>query len=914
MQVWNYIQDSKHIVRISKEVMEPFLSGEQVRVIYYYKKDIPRLRNFVKAYDKSGGYLNLYGVPVAVVNCIEEGNKVLDKCKAEGSENRVYTYSNGHELLELELETMFDVNSIMSNILQLLLLREVPILQSKTERLEYEAKHKGANNVFFAYQKAIGTYEHRVFMEVAYAYQEKFKFALTTNLEAIDGLDSNMESSNAGIWLLKCKASKDLPCDNQKYLDTIDLSAFARHVKRNSVPPVFNLPKDGKEHPYTPDLGLSVVYFYYRETTEKLVRNMIKMMTDTLGQAAWFVAVDIEKYLVQHVNYNGETPSVAVQNTDERDPVQMEDPWSDDSVFEFVLDRLDKNPRQIFKPDDSHSEKTEMSEVESSSSSDVEENMENSEDQSADEEGRISEVESQDDHVAEAVFRARKIDMDLELVPALTDKTFPTTVQDKNLVMVLFYLPFDHRSMAFLRAYGEASRKLENETIKEPLASVNCHDWTDVCGKENITLYPTIRIFKAGSVFKDYDGMLDLHEVVKTVKIMAKENPQDLSTNDDIGHFIKPDTEVDVKIIGLFDKKHSSEIKAFKSVAKSLSDKIVFGINSDGKGKEIGKSKFGCTLPCMVILKANDTIQPFTVYPAKFEENLMKSFIYTAKLPSMPELTVQVFPTLYQQNKPFAIAFLNEHSESTKLREILSEIVKKQVFPDIIIAWMTCDSHQSFGCQVLSFYEPQFSTPALSFVVLHESKVFNMKVDTISPETVQGWIQDVSDGKIPVSRSLEKKEWTPKVEGYNFLEFIDRDEKRKTRISRSKSEADIMNREGIGFDENGNEVDSEYYENLNTDSKEDEDAKLDQETRMELFKSRLYHHAEGRKHGESVKTPKDEVPIMPVEGEESELDFMEHDITGLDMEDHKYKDDIPYVPHSTDKSTSKSQKSKHEEL
>ena len=72
--------------------------------------------------------------------------------------------------------------------------------------------------------------------------------------------------------------------------------------------------------------------------------------------------------------------------------------------------------------------------------------------------------------------------------------------------------------MAFLRAYGEASRRLENDTVR-PLASVNCHDWTDVCGKEKITLYPTIRIFRKGAAFKDFDGMLDVQEVVKTVKM-----------------------------------------------------------------------------------------------------------------------------------------------------------------------------------------------------------------------------------------------------------------------------------------------------------------------------------------------------------------------------------------------------------
>ena len=52
------------------------------------------------------------------VNCADEKNKNVEKCMESGSETCVYTYSQGHELLRLELETMFDVNSIMSNLLQ----------------------------------------------------------------------------------------------------------------------------------------------------------------------------------------------------------------------------------------------------------------------------------------------------------------------------------------------------------------------------------------------------------------------------------------------------------------------------------------------------------------------------------------------------------------------------------------------------------------------------------------------------------------------------------------------------------------------------------------------------------------------------------------------------------------------------
>ena len=49
-------------------------------------------------------------------------------------------------------------------------------------------------------------------------------------------------------------------------------------------------------------------------------------------------------------------------------------------------------------------------------------------------------VDQEDDEVADAVAKD-KTPMPLDLVPALTDKTFPTTVQSADLALVYFYIP-----------------------------------------------------------------------------------------------------------------------------------------------------------------------------------------------------------------------------------------------------------------------------------------------------------------------------------------------------------------------------------------------------------------------------------------------------------------------------------------
>ena len=79
-------------------------------------------------------------------------------------------------------------------------------------------------------------------------------------------------------------------------------------------------------------------------------------------------------------------------------------------------------------------------------------------------------------------------------------------------------LTVDHRSLAFLRAYGEAARKFENQTDR-PYTYVNCHDWTDVCAKENITQYPTLKIYQHGKYLKNFDGMMSIEDVLAAYQL-----------------------------------------------------------------------------------------------------------------------------------------------------------------------------------------------------------------------------------------------------------------------------------------------------------------------------------------------------------------------------------------------------------
>ena len=98
-------------------------------------------------------------------------------------------------------------------------------------------------------------------------------------------------------------------------------------------------------------------------------------------------------------------------------------------------------------------------------------------------------------------------------------------------VLCTALLTVDARSMAFLYSYSEASKLLAPPTDPEapptdpesrpsgPLAAIDCFDWTNVCGKHNISTYPTVRIYRRGQETVEYRGLLATHAVVATVKL-----------------------------------------------------------------------------------------------------------------------------------------------------------------------------------------------------------------------------------------------------------------------------------------------------------------------------------------------------------------------------------------------------------
>lgn len=871
----------KHAKLIKKEELPEFKKSNTISVLYYFLKDNPRHRGFYAEYDKSAEYLGLYNLKLGVVDCRDAENLDIDRCSQLDAPSSVFTYSYGNDLLALEIETMFDVNSMMSNILQLVLLREVPILQSEKEIESFINKHKGATDIIFSFQKAIGTYEHRIFMEVAYAFHHKFQFAISTSQNAVGGLvNPPAATDEARIWIMMCSQvhSPEEDCFVNVYDDKMDLSSLANFMRKLDLPLNFDIPGNGTSHPYTPDLGLHLVYLFYRETTKHMVQDILRVAGNQFHGKAAFLSINVELTLPEMIGLDSfppRTPAIAVQFESKGKPDLMsEEAWSIDSAFEFFVNKLHE---YNMKPKDGHVE----------SPSDV---MDVGRDDGkvfpddGEEKDRYrEEVETEDDHVAEAVQRARRIKLDIELALALTDETFTSTIKERDIVFTLFYLPFDHRSLAFLRAYGEAARKFENETDR-PFTYVNCHDWTDVCAKEKITRYPTLKIFHQGKYLKDYDGMQSIEDVITAYTLLKQEKPVPLLEKINIEKFfngILPDgsnISGSVFVVGLFADTQSKGVNTYQGVAKRLGDQFTFGINTNGNGKDFVQI-YGCSvLPCIVVLKKKDIVQPYVAYSGDVSsaEELSK-FIEQSLTPSLAELTPSLFPRLYKQKRAFVISFVDDTETSREMLDPVQTLVRSGSFPDLIFCSLQSGDVNSFGRQILQTYHNTTSSslPALSYAHLSEGKVYNYMDKSFSKEQIEAWLRDVQSQKVENQPQflLKDGKYKPRLQGYHFLEFLKEDEAlRHRRVPNNRDpEVDVANIHGIGFDSEGNEVQHQEEGSGRPEAVDDSEVR---KGLIDLQQSRLYHHAKERhkpphtKHSDdqsqTVTLPTGEEPEGPI--------------------------------------------------
>ncbi|XP_029819486.1 thioredoxin domain-containing protein 16 [Manacus vitellinus] len=532
----------------------------------------PGAQPFLEQIESSAEALQDYGISVVKVNCPKED--VSRYCGKENALRKAYLFRGNILIREFPTDALFDVNSIVANVLFALLFNEVKYVETLADLQNIENVLKGKSNMVFAYVPATGTAEHRAVMEAAFVYGTIHQFVLTTEAALLKATGSD-DPDVSSAWLLFCHCQRATdpaqPCRRTALAQPLTLLNIHRHLKLMGAPLVTEVAEDPeKVSTVHLQLGLPLVFILsQRETYEADRRTAEFVAWQLLGKAGVaLLSRDLVDLNVLHRS------NVALKTPDEGMPIQYLVLEDTDEVITLVEDK--NKVKQIQEDEEKEEEEEEEDEDEKESNN----------------------QDIQDDQVVEAVSRDKKRELPLEQVLVLTEENFHSSLSEAAQTVVLFYASWEAVSLAVLRSYSEVADHLKG-TPGVLLSRVNCWDWPGICTQENVTQFPTIKIYGKGEKSVTYDGMWGTEELTSFIILSRVSCPLKLATMDEAEGYLRGEFPPELSshhhtsLLGVFSTATSEAREAFEEAGNILSGHVMMGTYFEDDGLALKKTPVG---------------------------------------------------------------------------------------------------------------------------------------------------------------------------------------------------------------------------------------------------------------------------------------------------------------------------------
>ncbi|XP_071797274.1 thioredoxin domain-containing protein 16-like [Asterias amurensis] len=714
-----------------------------------------RLKEFLANFMEAGKYLEDFEVKFASIDCYND--PVEELCSKESAKTTIFVYRYGHILTELPMDALYNVDSIISNMLHLVLLREVPFVQEPIDLAAMQQKAKRHKDIMFAKVIAVGTPEHRAFMEGAFAYSHLYQFVMTTNSHhSMLGIGTDAEWSEAQnrVWFLNCKvASSGDVCQRSFYRGKLNVPDFALYLKTLDVLPYVEY-KATTESIFYQRLSIPTAYVYSSNAQYPEHKAIVQDLSQTYKGNLGFVLInsDITTKSVISDDINPcQHPCLMLQRAPKENVITMIGDLTVKSVSSFIED----NMYIQVEPSDEQNEN--------------EENEGNK---------QIPVQEIQDDEVQFAVNRDTRV-LDMSHVPKLTDKTFPELIARSQLVVILFTVRWDPRCKAFLESYSSAAKTIQeaNPQLSQPLTQVECFSWPDVCQLNNVTTYPAVKMYKEGKMVADYKGSLSKEGILKAYHLYSTSNPVILETCSDCAAFSsgqQPEwvqSTLTAVVMGYFPATAIKERREYEQAAKVFQGQHLMAVCQ----AECPKLQSGASKPSVTAFKWVDSHQPQVEYTGDYTARDLITFVHKATLPIVPELTPSTFPLHFSQGKPFLILFKDTDDQSIQAESSLATLALEKTFESkLTILWIDVSQPSCVGSEILKDYgiRRQRLHPSVVFVDHSTSRVCNYPPDfSYQVPAMTDWLKIVMNGETTCS-GLKEGKFEPLVSPYDFLALV----------------------------------------------------------------------------------------------------------------------------------------------
>ncbi|NXW30727.1 TXD16 protein, partial [Phaetusa simplex] len=722
------------------------LQAGRASLAYFSRNASPGAQPFLEQIENSAEALQDYGISVVKVNCPKED--VSRYCGKENTLRKAYLFRGSMLIREFPTDALFDVNSIVANVLFALLFNEVKYVETLADLQNIENALKGRANMVFAYVPATGTAEHRAVMEAAFVYGTVHQFVLTTEATLLrDTGDDEPDVASARLLFCHCQRATDLaqPCRRTAMGQALTMLNIHRHLKLMGAPLVTEVAEDPeKVSTVHLQLGLPLVFILSQKETYEADRRTAEFVAwQLLGKAGVALLsrdlVDLNILLKSNV---------ALKTPDEGVPVKYLVLEDTDEVITLVEDK-----------------------------SKVGQIQEEEEEEEDEDEKQNNNQDIQDDQVVEAVARDKKRELPLEQILVLTEETFHSALLEAARTVVLFYASWEAVSLAVLRSYAEVADHLKG-TQGVSLAQVNCWDWPGVCTKENVTQFPTIRIYEKGERWVMYDGMWGTEELTSFIMLSRVSCPLKLATIEEAEGYLRGEFPSELSsyhhtsVLGVFSMATSEARKAFEEAGNILSGHVTMGMYFEDDALALSR-KYAVSPPALLLARSGGQSVEGIALSKQSAQDMVRMIRYEL-LDVFPEITVQNLPRYLQLRKPFLILFSDGDIGEMESKEML-KLAKGRPRQAFVACWLNLKK-TPVGRGVLKVYFATVpSPPLLLWVNLHAGgRVFQFPSEqTVTEMNVLSWLERLKAGLESPSSTLSEEDWKPPLPAYDFLQMME---------------------------------------------------------------------------------------------------------------------------------------------
>nr|XP_047922108.1 thioredoxin domain-containing protein 16 isoform X8 [Anser cygnoides] len=676
---------------------------------------------------------------------------------------------------EFPTDALFDVNSIVANVLFALLFNEVKYVETLTDLQNIENALKGRSNMVFVYVPATGTAEHRAVMEVAFVYGTVHQFVLTTEATLLKDTGDEPDASSARLLFCHCQQATDVaqPCRKTPLEQDLTVLNIHRHLKLMGAPLVTEVAEDPeKVSTVHLQLGLPLVFILSQKETYEADRRTAEFLAwQLLGKAG--VALLSRDLVDLNVLLRS---NVALKTPDEGVPIKYLVLEDTDEVITLVEDK---------------------SKVEQ---------IQEDEDEEDEDEKENDNQDLQDDQVVEAVSRDKKRELPLEQILTLTEETFHSAMLKAAQTVVLFYASWEAVSLAVLQSYAEVADHLkelgktqdyvvtddENQPYRIRgvqgvlLSRVNCWDWPGVCTTENVTQFPTIKIYKKGEQPLMYNGMLGTEELTSFIMLSRVSCPLKLMTIDEAEGYLRGELPSELSsyhhtsVLGVFSTAMSKAKEAFIEAGSILSGHVTMGMYFEDDalafsccGRFFRSRKYAVSPPALLLVRSGDRSVEGIALSKESAQDIVQMIRYRL-LDTFPEITVQNLPHYLQLRKPFLILFSDGDIGQLESKEMLklAKGIPQQAF---VPCWLNLKNTPVGHGVLKAYFATVPSLPVLVWVNLHAGgQVFKFPPEQSVTETnILSWLEKLKAGLEIPSSTLSEEDWKPPLPAYDFLQMMD---------------------------------------------------------------------------------------------------------------------------------------------